>query len=196
MLDRAEQIAALIVYCFLVQRIWPDNFQFDALAPIMLLISEGAVILFLLIRRPTENISTRPIDWMAATAGTFLVLMVGNGGEPVAGEFAVLLIFYGMVVHIFAKFSLRRSFGLVAANRGVRRGGMYAFIRHPMYSGYMLTHVGFMLYAPSLWNMIIYGAVWGLLIARIIFEERVLMEDETYRDYATKVRFRLAPFVY
>ncbi len=37
---------------------------------------------------------------------------------------------------VFRKVLLGLSFGVVAANRGVKIGGPYSFIRHPMYAGY------------------------------------------------------------
>ncbi len=195
-MDRLEQGVVLIVYAMLVSRIWPDEISREDLAPILLLISEGAIIVLLVLRRPTENISTRPMDWLLAAAGTFSVLMVNSSGTPIAPELAAPLIFTGMAAHVFAKFSLRRSFGLVAANRGVKKGGMYAFVRHPMYAGYMVTHIGYLLYSPSLWNLMIYVIAWGLMIARIAAEERILMQDEVYQDYARQVPYRLAPRIY
>ena len=41
-----------------------------------------------------------------------------------------------------AKFSLARSFGLAPANRGVKSRGAYAFLRHPMYLGYVVEWIG------------------------------------------------------
>jgi len=49
-LDRFEQIAALTLYAFLVYRIWPEDFAANHLAPALILLSEGVIVLFLLIR--------------------------------------------------------------------------------------------------------------------------------------------------
>lgn len=195
-LDRVEQGAVLLVFALFMQRIWPSEFGVSNLAPVFLLFSEGAVVVLLLLRRPTEKISTRPMDWTLAAAGTFLVLLVNDGGAHIAPQLAIVPIVTGMTVHIFAKFSLLRSFGLVAANRGVKQHGMYAFVRHPMYAGYMMTHIGYLLYAASVWNLMIYAITWGLLIARISAEEKILMQDESYQTYAQQVQYRLAPGFY
>ena len=45
----------------------------------------------------------------------------------------------GLVLHLYGKVCLARSFGLVAANRGVQRLGPYRVIRHPIYAGYVIT---------------------------------------------------------
>ena len=91
---------------------------------------------------------------------------------------------------------MRRSFGVVAANRGVKASGPYAFVRHPMYAGYALTHIGFLLAGPALWNLAIYGATLAIAVRRILAEERVLMADPAYRALAEKTRYRLLPFIF
>lgn len=59
----------------------------------------------------------------------------------------------GIGLQLFAKVFLGLSFGVVAANRGVKIGGPYSFIRHPMYAGYTLSHIGLLLAMPSLVRM-------------------------------------------
>ena len=196
-LDIFEQVAALTLFTWMVIRLLPGAHESGGLLSVsVLLISEGVVVALLLFRRPTQNISMNVEDWLFAAAGTFLPLMVEKGGATTTGLLGPLLMLIGLITHVGAKFSLFRSFGLVAANRGVKIGGLYAYVRHPMYAGYMLTHVGFLLSAPSLWNLAIYAAVWTLLIARIRAEERILGEDADYRKYARRVKHRIIPGVY
>lgn len=195
-LDRIEQAVVTILYSALVVRIWPDSFSIENFFSLLLLVSEGAVVAFLLIRRPTANISIAPADWLVAAAGTFLPLLVAKGGAPLFLAGGGMLMIAGTFVHIGAKFSLNRSFGLVAANRGIKQHGLYRFVRHPMYAGYMLTHIGFMTAQPSLRNGLIYLAVWTFLVLRIRAEERILMQDPDYKTFASKVRYRLLPGVY
>ncbi len=195
-LDRIEQIVVTIAYGFLAFRIWPSELTLDNITPILLLISEGVVVVFLILRRPTENISIRPMDWVTAAGGTFLVLLVGKGAEPLSVQLAFFLMTYGLAVNIFGKLSLRRSFGLVAANRGIKCNGMYAFVRHPIYAGYMLTHIGYLVYAPSWQNLLVYVGAWSCFALRILAEEKILLEDKVYRSYVSKVRYRLIPRVF
>jgi steroid 5-alpha reductase family enzyme len=179
-----------------VIRLWPGEFSASNWYPVLLLLSEGMVVALLLIRRPTDRISTRGLDWLLAGGGTFIVLLVGQGGAPLHGPLGAVLMLVGLVIHVGAKLSLFRSFGVVAANRGVKAGGLYRLVRHPMYAGYMLTHVGFMLVAPSLWNLAVYAAAWAFLVARIYAEERVLSEDPKYLELKARVRYRLLPGVF
>ncbi len=195
-MDRAEQAIALVLYGLLVQRIWPENLSTYNLATALVLVSEGIIVFFLMIRRTTLNISGRPQDWAAALAGTATPLLVVKSGEPAFLEAGAFLMLFGMVTQVAAKLSLRRSFGLVAANRGVKTGGAYRYVRHPMYLGYMISHVGFVLLSPTLWNVAVYAVGWTCLVLRVAFEERLLSQDAAYQDFMKRVRFRLIPGVY
>ena len=48
----------------------------------------------------------------------------------------------GLVLVVVGKMALGRSFGIVPANRGVVVRGPYTLVRHPIYTGYLITHVG------------------------------------------------------
>ena len=103
---------------------------------------------------------------------------------------------FGVFLNLSAKLTLRRSFGVVAANRGVKIGGPYRLIRHPMYAGYTLTQLGFLLSGPTLWNLGLYGLALSLQIARILAEERILSNDPAYAEMSGRVRYRLVPYVF
>ena len=162
----------------------------------MLLLSESVVVLLLLLRRQTEQISVNVFDWTIAFSCSFLVLLINQGGDPISYVAGTTLLIFGVAIHLGAKLSLRRSFGIVAANRGVKLNGLYAFVRHPMYTGYILSHIGFLLVEPSFQNLIIYAAVWSLLVMRIFAEERVLSQNADYREFQDRVRYRLFPGIF
>jgi protein-S-isoprenylcysteine O-methyltransferase Ste14 len=195
-LDLAEQIVVLALYGWLVLRLLPSDLTAANWYPLLILPSEAFVVLLLLVRRPTDRISVSVWDWMLAGGGTMLVLLVDKGGAPVLGLLGPYLMVQGLVVQVGAKLSLWTSFGLVAANRGVRSGGLYRVVRHPMYAGYVISHVGFLLVAPSWWNASVYAAAWVLMIARIYAEERILSQDTSYEVYKESVRYRLLPGVF
>jgi hypothetical protein len=167
-------------------------------ADLILLLSEGTVVFLILIRRFTSDMSMRPRDWLFAAAGTAMPLLVRAGGDgPFAGaHFSTPLMIFGFLLQVWAKLMLRRSFGIIAANRGVKVGGPYAFVRHPMYAGYMLTQVGFLLLNPTLWNLSVYLIAFSSQIVRILAEERLLAEDPGYRVFRESVRYRLIPGIF
>jgi protein-S-isoprenylcysteine O-methyltransferase Ste14 len=113
---------------------------------------------------------------------------------PDAVGFALQL--FGTGFQLYGKLSLGRSFGIVAANRGVVSSGPYRLVRHPIYLGYLVTHAGFLLSNMGARNAVIYGAAYVLQVARIYAEERILSEDGRYREYLRRVRYRLIPGVF
>ena len=195
-LDRVEQVLVMPFYISFFLRLWPDEISTVNWYVLLLLLSEGFVIVLVLVRRRTELISVRFRDWAIAFAGSFLVLLVGKGGEPLWIAGGVILLLVGMAIHMGAKLSLLRSFGLVAADRGLKQQGLYKIVRHPMYAGYILTHIGYLLVAPSWRNLGLYVATWLLLTARIFAEERLLSSDPRYKAYMARVQYRMLPSVF
>jgi protein-S-isoprenylcysteine O-methyltransferase Ste14 len=148
-------------------------------------------------RRQPLCTSRSPFAWAVAAVGTFGMLAARPDYHPVAGlePLYALLQIAGSVIAAAALVALGRSIGIVAANRGVRTHGMYAFVRHPLYSGYLFATSGYVLENPSLRNAGIFAAVTLLQGLRIRAEERLLCRDATYRAYCRRVRWRLIPFV-
>ena len=54
----------------------------------------------------------------------------------------------GLAIVIAGKITLGRSFALLPANRGVVSTGVYRVVRHPIYMGYLITHVAFLVGEP------------------------------------------------
>ncbi|MGQ0660344.1 methyltransferase family protein [Sphingosinicella sp.] len=197
-LDLVEKGLVASFMALLALRLVPQAIATLSAPILLLLLSESVVVLFILLRRPTRDISRRPADWTLGVAGTLLPLTaIAPEGAPLA-PLAVCagLMGGGFLFQLWAKLTLRRSFGVVAANRGVKASGPYRLIRHPMYAGYALTHVGFLLSGPAWWNLAVYGATLAIAVRRILAEERVLMADPAYRALAEKSRYRLLPLVF
>ena len=75
--------------------------------------------------------------------------------------------------------------------------GPYAIVRHPMYGGALLLIVGTPLLLGSWWGLAATPVIVLLLAARAVLEERTLARElEGYRDYASRVRYRLVPGVW
>ncbi len=194
-LDIAERLFSLMLFAIFAKRIS----QSFAMEPYNLLavVSEGLVVFFILIRRGALLLTVRPWDWAIALLGTALPMLVRAGGLPlVPAQVSGSLMFIGVIFSIAAKLSLRRSFGLAAANRGLVNRGAYRYIRHPMYAGYMLVYAGFFLSNPNLWNAIVYALTIGVLIARIRAEDAILSHDPGYATFMAQVRYRLVPGVF
>jgi protein-S-isoprenylcysteine O-methyltransferase Ste14 len=92
--------------------------------------------------------------------------------------------------------ALGRSFGLVPANRGVVAAGPYRLVRHPIYLGYLVTHLAFVVANPLWWNVWMLGVADTALVVRLLYEERTLARDARYVNYRERVRWRLVPGVF
>lgn len=197
LLDRLEQLLAVIFYAWFVYRM-VTAVQAGSADPRVytVLVSDGTILLFLMARRPTAGISVKFGDWLWALIGTLAPLALQPVAKPIDANVGVTLVLIGLTLALAAKLVLRRSFGLVAANRGVKFGGLYGLVRHPMYAGYMISHVGSLLLLPSLWNVGVFAVAWAALLMRIEAEERMLVQDPDYAAYAKRVRSKLIPGLY
>jgi protein-S-isoprenylcysteine O-methyltransferase Ste14 len=195
LLDWTERLLVLALYGWLIIRILSGYLANSGIANLFLLAAEGLVVVFLLLRRPATLISRRPGEWLLAMGATCAPLAVVPGGThslvpPAAGAALLLL---GMLVQLHAKISLGRSLGCVPAHRGLKLAGPYRYLRHPMYAGYVLSHVAFLAMNPTLWNLTAYAVCLCLQVPRLLAEERLLRQDPQYRAYQAGVRYRLLP---
>ena len=137
--DTFERAAVLTLYGWLVWRISDGaGLEFGKFQ----LLSEGMIVLFLLVRRPAKSISLRPTDWLLAFVATMAPLLVtgGLGDGHLPTRVVTVLWLLGFVAQVGSKVWLGRNFGLVAARRELVLGGPYRPMRHPMYFGYLITH--------------------------------------------------------
>ena len=82
-------------------------------------------------------------------------------------------------------------------NQRVVSTGVYGFVRHPMTLGAILMFVGAPLLLGSFYGALAGLALTILLMARILGEEAMLIQElEGYREYTQDVRYRLIPFVW
>jgi protein-S-isoprenylcysteine O-methyltransferase Ste14 len=101
-----------------------------------------------------------------------------------------------VLVVIAGKITLGRSFGLVPANRGVVIAGPYTLVRHPIYAGYLISHVAFACAYPTAWNISVLVVTDVALVLRALCEERVLAADLKYQMYCRRVAWHLVPGVF
>ena len=74
--------------------------------------------------------------------------------------------------------------------------GLYAHVRHPLYSGFSLMFIGIPLGLGSWYAMIPAIMCIVILWVRCKFEEQMLIEGlEGYEDYMKRVKYRLIPFL-
>lgn len=102
-------------------------------------------------------------------------------------------------LHFYATSFLGKSFDRLVKPTALVVSGPYRFVRHPIYTSYMLLFAGYCVALRSYWSMAF------LLTACILYyEQRVKLEEdmlleafrEQYSAYREQVRSKYLPFVY
>lgn len=158
---------------------------------------QGLLVFMFLTRRRSTTTSLRPVDWVVATLGAWLPLVMrphDSGGYLEVWGTGIQVLGLTCVIVSFA--TLGRSFGVVAANRGLKVGGPYRFVRHPIYFSHSITMIGFVI--ANLWwfNIALILTITVFQVLRINAEERVLVATSDYASYKQRVRWRLLPGLY
>ena len=197
-LESAEilsRVAIVVMFTVLAVRIGLDFAETRRATGLLLLASEALVVVLTVFRRPTGIVDRSPRARLLTTVSLIGPFLVGPAANATLAPevVTVLLSACGLCVVIGGKLSLGRSFGLMPANRGVVSTGFYRIVRHPIYMGYLITHVGFLLANATLANTLIFIGADVALMIRAVYEERVLGRDAAYQQYLQKVRYRVVP---
>ncbi len=196
--DLGARLLVGTLFVLLSMNLLADFQKTHHLTGLLLLISEALVVVLTIFRRRAHS-----VDRSIAAAMITAVSLVGppllraGGVEPLLPDLVTASFSsFGLCFVIAGKIVLGRSFGLIPANRGVVAQGPYTLMRHPIYTGYLLTHVGFIAAHPTLMNVTLVLVSDAALVVRALMEERVLNQDEQYRAYCARVGWHLVPGVF
>jgi protein-S-isoprenylcysteine O-methyltransferase Ste14 len=114
----------------------------------------------------------------------------------IAATGGLVLSVIGYSIAIWALLHLGRSFAILVSVRKLVSSGPYAYVRHPIYLGYVIDLCGLVL-ANTCLGMLGLGAGFVmLLVIRAQMEEEMLGEaDEGYRNYISRTGFLLPRLV-
>jgi protein-S-isoprenylcysteine O-methyltransferase Ste14 len=165
---------------------------------LLLLVSEALVVILTLVRRPAQLVDRSIIAAVMTTISVAAPPLLRATDLPsLAPDIATAFVSaVGVMLVIVGKLTLGRSFGLVPANRGVVSRGPYNIVRHPIYAGYLITHIAFLAAHPGPLNVAIVLIGDTALILRALMEERVLATDVEYQAYCRRVGWHLVPGVF
>ena len=161
--------------------------------PLILLVRNSTLTLLFLARRPPKEASTSVKEWCVAVVSTLSGYLF-VGGTMVAEGLALPLMVVSAILMTVSILALGRSFGIVPANRGIKSGGPYRIVRHPIYSCYVLFDIGYLMGAPTFRNGLVFVAVVVSLYVRARYEEKFLLRaDPAYQAYARQTRSMFVP---
>jgi protein-S-isoprenylcysteine O-methyltransferase Ste14 len=186
------------LFLALAANLLDDFLRTGRVTGLLLLASELLVAVLMTVRRRTLDVDRSPATLLltfTSVAGPFL-MRTSPLGSPLPDSLTVSVSAIGLIIVIAGKLTLGRSFGIVPANRGVVTAGPYALVRHPIYTGYLITHIAFVAAHPLLLNFLIIVAADVALVGRALKEERTLEKDDRYQAYCRRVAWHLVPGVF
>jgi|SRR6185312_9472145 len=160
-----------------------------------LLIVNSIMVAMYVAKRDARSISQSPFLWLLAFAGTCVPLALRPTPTAALTNVGNVIQIVGIVAIVASMLSLRRSFGIVPAHRGIRTGGLYNVVRHPLYASELFWMLGFVIANLNAWNIALWVCDCVLQFSRASAEERFLGGDPIYTQYRRRVKYRLFPLV-
>ncbi|HUW56896.1 MAG TPA: isoprenylcysteine carboxylmethyltransferase family protein [Planctomycetota bacterium] len=156
------------------------------------------LLVLVVIRTRHLDIDRNIFHQLVALAAFFSAL--GFVGQKTTSEALIwsarTVTFIALVLGILTQLNLGRSFGILIARRKIKTDWLYGVIRHPMYVTDILFKVGMILKMPSWPNAAVLAFGVGCYVYRALLEEKFLSQNEEYREYMKRVRYRFLPWIF
>jgi protein-S-isoprenylcysteine O-methyltransferase Ste14 len=102
-----------------------------------------------------------------------------------------------IIFFVFRQNSYASNIVEVNNNQKVITGGLYKWVRHPMYVGLVLLIIPTPIALGSYWGLIPVAVIPLTLVLRILNEEMVLRKElPGYTEYCQTTKYRLIPFIW
>lgn len=134
-----------------------------------------------------------------STMGLVVLLMINANlktayffeSEGIIRYLSLMLTTFGvMTIQLaFRQYRLKSFLGFAPEQRSLRREGILKLVRHPIYSGLILTTIGFFLFIPNLATLITCACILAYLPVGIYLEEKKMIGyfGQVYLDYRREV---------
>ncbi|KAG2454763.1 hypothetical protein HYH02_000598 [Chlamydomonas schloesseri] len=138
--------------------------------------------------------------WLLATLAALTMLVFPPLTLKGLVDFAATLaLTSGAIFIVTALFTLGRNLSPLLQPRKKHSlvvGGIYGYVRHPMYGGLMLVAAGFTILTRNETRLAILALLWYIMERVVVTEERALSERyPEYAEYKAKVK-KFLPFIY
>jgi len=137
----------------------------------------AAFAVFVAMRPPARNPSREPIAFVACAAALLAVAGLRAPGADTGAGFVVAgdaLAALACVWLLASALTLARCFSVLPEARGLVTRGPYRYVRHPVYLGELGICAGFVLAAPTAWNLAMAVLFTTGQSVRMRLEERAL----------------------
>ena len=129
-------------------------------------------------------------SYLALVIGAALAIITERFQLPLTiASFGVILV--SIVINLLARQELARNWSPLAgtsAEQSLIKSGIYAHIRHPIYTSGILLSLGLALVTGSLWGLALFILAVIAFVVRINAEEKALLAKfgVEYQEYAKK----------
>ncbi|NIO39083.1 MAG: isoprenylcysteine carboxyl methyltransferase [Burkholderiales bacterium] len=157
---------------------------------------ETILVVLFLVRKDADQTLHSWQAWLTTALGTMCPLLLRPtemAEDLLIGQIIQTL---GVAFQIAALLSLNRSMGLLPAHRGIKTGGVYGIVRHPLYAAYGIVLIGYLINNWSVYNAAVIAGGMAFQMCRIHYEETLLRGYPDYVTFASKTRWRLVPYVW
>lgn len=161
-----------------------------------IILVNGLILVLYLVRREPQSLIEYPFAWFISIVTTLLPFLLRPAQEAILPELlgaGLYLQIIGVVAIIGSLLSLRGSFGIVPANRGVKKGGFYRIVRHPLYASELLFFSAYVLSNQSVLNFVLLLLLFAMQYSRSRIEENFLINDPEYKLYMECTPYRFIP---
>jgi protein-S-isoprenylcysteine O-methyltransferase Ste14 len=196
----AQQIALAKLFIQTDWSVLPASLVLGIVARAATLVFLAVLVVMFAVRRVPQRTAPGFLPRCAAVAGTFLgvgiLLLPPHELSPALYLVSLLLMIGGTVFALCAVLALGRSISILPEARRLVTSGPYALVRHPVYLGEIVVMAGIALQYLSVWAVLLVALQFAFQLARMKYEERVLLQAfPDYADYMARTA-RLLPGVY
>ncbi len=101
-----------------------------------------------------------------------------------------IIVIAGCVISAIAVFNLKRSFSVLVQVRNIVKHGLYRYVRHPIYFGYVITAIGLSMTSPQFFFIFLSLIHVILLVFRAhLEEEKLAAYSQEYIEYMQDTPF-------
>lgn len=197
--DLVARVTVGALFTLLSLNVLGDFMRTGHVTGLLLLVGESLVVVLTIARRRAVAVDRSALAAILTTlslAGPALLRATDTETPLASDQMTAMASGIGLLLVVVGKMTLGRSFGVVPANRGVVVRGPYTYVRHPIYTGYLITHAAFLVAHPSPRNLAVLVCADVALVLRALMEERVLSTDVAYQQYCQRVGWHLIPGVF
>lgn len=189
-------LTGIALFVFLCMATFQSYQKTDSLLSFSIVLVNGLILVLYLFRHEPNALIEFPFAWLISIVTTLLPFLYRPIQAAILPELlgvGYYLQIIGVVVIIGSLLSLRGSLGIVPANRGIKRGGFYRIVRHPLYASELLFFSGYVLSNQSVVNFFLLVLSFAMQYSRSRIEENFLSNDPGYKLYMSCTRYRFIP---